>query len=152
MPSVRCPNTSSRTMAKGSTQSLAEISARNLPAGKSDRLLRWITSLLSVWRFWGTRCLKIPLASTNCAGIALAFSSMNYIYTGWNVSTAIASFFFLVSWKSIFGATIPQGIIIREDRSLQWYLCSCLRIFASIIKFWPPITLQYSHSFISILN
>jgi hypothetical protein len=141
MPWVRWSNPSSRTMALGSTQPLTEISTRYLLRVKGGRFLRHTTSLSSVQKFWESRRLKMSWASTISTGLALTFEVYLYrmgcfrsncyeesFLLPYNV---LFIFFFVV--KINFGSTRPQGVINLEDRSLQWYLYFCLRIFSSKI-------------------
>jgi hypothetical protein len=69
------PNPSSRTMAQGSTQTLIEISTRNLPGGKDGRRVMMTTSSPSVSRM-STKCRSLDVSQPyvsprHVAGIAL---------------------------------------------------------------------------------
>jgi hypothetical protein len=68
------PNHSSLTMALGSTQSLTEMSTRNLTGSKSDRRVGWQPHR-HLWAecliMWETQPLATLRASTACTGITL---------------------------------------------------------------------------------
>jgi hypothetical protein len=71
------PNTSSRTMALGSTQPLTEMSTRNLLGGKADLTA---TCELTVWKVWDPRRLTTVWASTACYTASFTFLPLRYIY------------------------------------------------------------------------
>jgi hypothetical protein len=77
------PNPSSRTMALGSTQPLAEMSTRNFPGGKK-RAARKADNLAAICepclKMWEPQSLATLRASTACTGKTLPYLYLIYIY------------------------------------------------------------------------
>jgi hypothetical protein len=67
---LNLPNSSSRTMALGSTQPLTEMSTRNLKRGKGRPVLKSdnLTAICEpfIWKMWKPRRLTTLWASTAC--------------------------------------------------------------------------------------
>jgi hypothetical protein len=74
------PNSSSHSMALGSTEPLTEMSTRNLPGGGGKKRPVGRADILvaicepNVWKMWKPQPLEILRASTTCTGITLPFT------------------------------------------------------------------------------